>query len=449
MNRPQARPQAEIDSRRRKIAIALILLGAVVGFFAVYAVWVKRQALETETWTRTSTELLEREEIRDAVADFMVAELFEHVDVQREIERRLPPEARALAGPTAGGLRQLTDQLAREALARPQVQALWEDANRAAHAQLIATIDDEGEFVSTGEGVVTLKLDRIAAEIGEDAGIGEDLSGRLPADAAEIEILRSDQLEAAQGGVRLLRVLAYGLSALTLVLFAVAVGIATGWRREALRAVGFAFVAVGALALLAHAVVGGAVVDEFAATAAAEPPVRATWEVGTSLLVATADSIVVYGLVIVLAAWVAGPSATATWVRGGVAPYLRQPRIAYSALAVLLVLILWWGPTEGTRRLLPSLLLIALLVAGVEVLRRQVVREFPNRVTLWSPAGTAQRIARRMREARERRLASSGPAGESAEEQRIAQLERLARLREAGVLTEEELREEKRRIRDG
>ena len=30
----------------------------------------KRQALETETWTETSTELLEREVIRDALEEF-------------------------------------------------------------------------------------------------------------------------------------------------------------------------------------------------------------------------------------------------------------------------------------------------------------------------------------------------------------------------------------------
>ncbi len=51
----------------------------------------------------------------------------------------------------------------------------------------------------------------------------------------------------------------------------------------------------------------------------------------------------------------------------------------YPILLAIVLLVLWWSPTEGTRRLLPSLLLIALLIAGAEALRRQTIAEFPNR----------------------------------------------------------------------
>jgi hypothetical protein len=112
----------------------------------------------------------------------------------------------------------------------------------------------------------------------------------------------------------------------------------------------------------------------------------------------------------------------------------------------LLVLLFWWNPTEGTSRLAPSLLLIALLALGVELLRRQVIHEFPDRVTTGSPAGIAQGLAARMREGRERRMARAAPVAEAPQERRIARLERLARLQESGVLTDEEFSEEKRRI---
>ena len=128
-------------------------------------------------------------------------------------------------------------------------------------------------------------------------------------------------------------------------------------------------------------------------------------------------------------------------------PYLRQPRIAYGALAVVLVLIFWWGPTSGTRRLVPSLILIAVLALGVEVLRRQVIREFPDRVTTGSAEGVAQRIAARMRDARERRLASRGAGPPpSPGEERVSQLERLGQLRDSGVLSADEFAAEKKRI---
>jgi hypothetical protein len=443
-------PRSDTGSTRRVVAIVLIVLGSIIGFFSVFALWIKRQALETETWTRTSSQLLQNEEIRNAVADFLVVELYANVDVEDQIAQRLPPEFQGLAGPAAGGLRQAATAGAQRALEQPRVQAAWENANRVAHEDLILLLDDELPGVSTGGGVVTLDLRTILAQIGSQVGIGGNLADKLPEDAAQIEILQADELEEAQEATDLLRTLAWFLTALTLVLYGVAIFINRGRRRETLRAVGVAFIVVGILVLFAHRIAGGAVVDALTGTAASEGPAQATWDIATSLLLATGQAIIGYGIVIVLAAWLAGPSAAATWVRRGATPYLRQPRFAYGGLVILLALIFWWNPTEATRRLPTSLLLIALLALGTELLRRQVIREFPDRVTTWSPQGTAQRLADRMRERRERRLASPDVAAATAapEEQRVSQLERLAQLRESGVLTDEELAEEKRRVLD-
>lgn len=433
---------------RRTLAVALVVLATIVGIASVLALWVKRQALETETWTETSSELLEQEVIRDAVADFIVDAIFSNVDVKAELEAQLPPQLDPLAGPASGGLRELATRGAQEALARPKVQALWEDANRAAHEKLIALLDDEGEFVSSTGGVVTLDLRGIVEQVATEVGVGDDLVAKLPPDAGQLEIMRADELEAAQTGVDILRTAAWVLAALTLVLYALAIWLARGRRRETLRIVGFSFFAIGVLSLLARNAGGDALTTALTSTAAAEPPVAATWEVGTSLLQEMGQSLAIYGIVIVLCAWLAGPTAFATSVRSAVAPYLRQPRIAYGGLATLLVLLFWWDPVTATHRLVPSLLIVVLLVIGVEALRREVVREFPDRVTTRSPAGMARAMAGRMSEAREARTsrrAGGAPAGAS----RLEQLERLAALREAGVLTDEELAAEKARILAG
>lgn len=430
---------------RRTLSIALIVLASLIGFCSVFALWVKRQALETDTWTETSKELLEDEDIRNALADFLVAEIYANVDVEAAIAKPLPPDVKGLAGPISGALRQAAGSAAREALSQPQVLAVWVDANRAAHEQLLNVIDDKGDAVSTGGGVVTLDLTQIAGSVADQVGLPSSLADKLPPEAANLEVLRSDELDAAQKGVKLLRTLAWVLTALTLVLFALAVYVAKGRRRETLRAVGFAFVVIGILVLFAHDLAGNAVTTSLADTAAAEPAVDATWSIATELLVATGQAIVAYGVIIVLAAWLAGPTTLAAAARRAITPYLRQPRVAFSVLAVLLVLLFWWNPTEATRRLVPSLVLIGLLTLGVEVLRRQVIREFADHVTMWSPEGTAQRIAARMREGRERRAGAAAPAA-SPQEERLAQLERLGKLRESGVLSEQELAEEKKRI---
>jgi hypothetical protein len=440
-----ATPENDASPRGRTLPIAILLLATIIGVVSVLALWVKRQALETETWVDTSTELLEDEAITDALGTFIVTAIFENVDVQAELANALPPRAAPLAGPLAGGLEQVAERATQEVLTRPNVQALWEEANRAAHERLIALLDDEGEFVATTGGEVTLDLTKIIAEVAATVGISADVASKIPPEASAIQIMDSDELDAAQTGVKVLRTLAWVLTALTLALYALAIYLARGRRRETLRAVGFSFITVGAVALIARSAGGSAITDALAETAAAEEPVQNTWDIGTSLLNDTGQSIVIYGLVCVLAAWLAGPTRIATAIRYELTPYLRQPQYAWSGFAVALVLLFWWNPVIATDRLVPSILLVIFLAIGVEALRRQVVREFPDRVATGTPEGMAHAMAERMREARERRVAGSGPAP-SAEPSRVDQLERLAKLRESGVITDEELAAEKQRI---
>ena len=76
--------------RLRRTAIAIIVLASVIAFFAVFAVWAKRQVLETDTWTETSTELLADHEVQTALNNFLIDRLFAKVDVEAELKERLP-----------------------------------------------------------------------------------------------------------------------------------------------------------------------------------------------------------------------------------------------------------------------------------------------------------------------------------------------------------------------
>ncbi len=56
---------ASASSRpRRGIVTALVVLASVILLFGIFAVWAKRQALDTNEWTNTSSELLQQETIR-------------------------------------------------------------------------------------------------------------------------------------------------------------------------------------------------------------------------------------------------------------------------------------------------------------------------------------------------------------------------------------------------
>jgi hypothetical protein len=444
-----ASPESRV--RRRRLPLALIAVASLLAFLAVFALWANRQLLDTENWTDTSSELLENDAIRAQLAVFLVDQLYANRDVRGRIEEALPPRLQPLAGPAAGGLQNLAVQATDGLLGRPRPQELWEEANRRAHTRFMDIIEGGGEVVSTEGGEVTLDLKGLLGQTEERVGVGGRAQRKIPEDAAQITIMQADNLELAQDGVRFLRALAVLLVVAALGLFALAVYIARGWRREALRASGIGLLFAGAAALVARSLAGNAVVDALATTEAVRPAAEASWSISTSLLVEAATASIAYGLVIVGAAWLAGPTRWAVGARRALAPYLREPRYAYGALAVIVLIVLAWGPTPATRRIIPALILVGLLALGVEALRRQTAREFPDA----SRADAMRRMRERLggmgswaRGGTRTARAPDGRPGEDVAVHRVEQLERLARLRETGVLDASEFEREKAQILD-
>ena len=77
-------------------------------------------------------------------------------------------------------------------------------------------LEDKGEAVSTEEGDVKLQLGTLVTNLADQVGIGADLAERLPPDAGQVTILRSDQLKTAQNIAVAVKGLALVLSLLTL-----------------------------------------------------------------------------------------------------------------------------------------------------------------------------------------------------------------------------------------
>jgi hypothetical protein len=424
-------------NRHRVLVGTLLVLGTLVAFLATFSVWVNRQALNTDHWVDTSTRLLENEEIDEQLATYMVGQLYANVDVEKELAKALPPQAQALAGPAAGGLRQLAQQVAERALSAPRFQALWAEANRGAHEALLRILDGGGSFASTGEGEVTLHLGALISEVGRQAGLPENLLEKVPPEAGDLTVLRSEQISTAQKIAKLIRRLPVVLFILLALLYGGAIYLAGDRRREALRSVGFGFAIAGVLALLVRAVAGNAIADSLAGTAAVEPAADAAWGIGTSLLVTVAWSAIVFGLLLVLGAWLAGPTLQARALRREASPYLRERRgAAYAVAAGIWVLLIAWAPIAAFRKPLGILVFAALFAFGTELLRRQTLAEFPG-----APLRPLSARLARSLPSRHRPEDPSGLTGSGADP--LARIERLNRLRQEGALTEAEFEEEK------
>ncbi len=393
---PESVPESKPSSHRVLVAV-LLTLAVIIGFLAILSTWVKRQALDTNNWVTTSTRLLDDRKIQNALGAYMVDQLFTNVDVEGELRSALPPQTQSLAGPVAAGLRGLADRAAPELLARPRVQDAWRTANRAAHKQLLAVLNGGTNVVSTNNGVVTLDLHNLVTQLAGQVGVEQQVAGvqaklgdKLPPTAGQLVILRSKQLKTAQNITKAIRHLSIVFTLVSLALFALAVWLARGRRRLALRTTGWCLFGLGVATLLMRRVIGNRVIDPLVKTTSVKPAAHDAWSIATSLLYDLGAAFLIYGLLVVAMAWLAGPSRPATRVRLFLAPSLRdRGLLVYGVAACVYLLVLLWGPTPAFRQLVPILLIAALLVFGIEVLRRQTAREFPNaRTGGASPAGT-------------------------------------------------------------
>jgi len=429
--------------------VVLVIAGLLL-LLSAFAVWVNRVALNTSVFTDTSSELLSDSAIRGAIATRAVDELFTSVDVEAEVKDQLPTNLKSLAGPAAAGLRQASYEIVDRALEQPRLQALFEASLRETHQTLVQVLEGGGPRVSTQGGDVTLNLKTIILEAADRIGIGGQVADKLPADAGNIVILRSDQLKTAQDGFQLLKTLAWFLPILTLVAFGVAVWLARE-RRRAVRGVGVVLVVVGVLGLIAARLTGNYVVDSLVSSREDRHAANNAWNILTDLMRSSFRWMIAVGILFLVAAWLAGPGRRAFASRRMLAPALQTRVWAYVVLAIVALLLLLAGNVNDFTRFLVLIVLVALGATWIELTRAQALREFPD-------AGGANVLG----DARtrlsgwweERRTTTAAPASGAPEAGApptdvSAKLANLAELHANGKLTDEEYAAAKAQILSG
>jgi hypothetical protein len=420
----------------------LIVLAALIGFVATLTTWVNRQMLDTRSWTKSSSQLLQDPKIRSALSVYIVNELYDNVSVEGELQKRLPPQVAPLAGPISAGLRGPAQQIVDRLLQRPRVVALWIDTNRIAHAQFVAIVENKNRpGVSTANGVVTLDVSELVRSLGQQVGVPAGALDGIPQGAGHITVLRSDQLSLVQKGVRGVRLLSVWLIVLDFVLWGLALYFAAGARRAALRDIGWSVFVVGALLLVVRHVLGNYVVNALTTTAS-KPAGIQVWAIMTGILGEIGLACVFYGLAIVAGAILAGPTRVGTAIRGWIAPVLnRTPVVASGTVAFAYILLVAWGPTHALRTPIGILVLGLLIALGVYLLRRETLAEFPagsvpHRASSVASAEAALASHRQSFRSHRHHDDSSVPA----------QLERLDGLRASGVISDDEFRQAKEKV---
>ena len=170
---PSASPASrgpEGKHRHRAIVWSLIVLASVVLFLSIIANWVQREALDTNQIKSTTDQILKDADVQQSLATYTVDQLYANVDVQGQIEKKLPSAAKPLALPVAAATRQLATNAAERALASPQVQNLVSTAVGRAQQQFVSLIENKDQYVSTTGGNVTLEYGSVVADLATRLG---------------------------------------------------------------------------------------------------------------------------------------------------------------------------------------------------------------------------------------------------------------------------------------
>ena len=440
-------PAAPAHHAHRFVVPSLLVVGTVLAVISIFAVFANRQVLNADNWAETSSQLLASPAIRTQVSDFLVDQVYSNVDVRGEVAGALPKRLAPLAGPAANGLRELAEKRTDKLLGRPRVQEAWKGANKITAEQFINIAEGNSKAVTAQGNAVVLNLDVILKELIQRLGLPRSLADKVPEGAGKIKVMSSSQISTIQSATNLLKSLALVLPVLAFGMLGLAVFLARDRRRHTLMVVGIDIVFAGVLVLIARNVLGNHIVNVLATTDAVRPAVEDVWSIGTRILQDVAQAMVIGGIPVIFAAWLAGPMRPAVAFRRSAAPWLRESAgWTYGVVAAIVLLVIAWGPIPATRMAIPVLIMIGLVIVGTEALRRQTALEFPDATVEGTRASFSSGATRARKAVFGPHGTTNGDRGHHAGEPMpdpVAQLERLSALHDTGVLTDDEFAAEK------
>jgi hypothetical protein len=321
---------------RSLLSVVLVVLGCVLAPVAGVAVWTNNQLSNTDRFVRSVSPLIDDPDVQNALTNRLTATVFQYVDVQGLADDAvtalnglgLPPELVTRLGtltPTVTSAVQgfVRDKIA-EVVASPRFESAWDQAIRVAHRQMDAVLSGDAESVVVRGDTVYLDLAPFIDVVKQrlsDAGLtAVDL---VPEVHPTVALAKADTLVRAQTAYSTMDTVANVLPWVVLMLLVVGVYLARNrWRALVGTGLGLALsmVVLAAGLLVARALLVGQV------PTAAAPATASGFDIVVTYLRLGLRTVLVLGLVVALAGFLAGRSETAVRIRRGTAARLHGLR---------------------------------------------------------------------------------------------------------------------------
>lgn len=320
----EAKKQRRHGGIRWTVSIVLMVLASLLSVVAVVSRYARSQLLDTDRYVGTVKPLAKNPDIQDAITKQVTAEIFSRLDVNDVTTKALdklvdlgaPAQVTSLAGPISTQVEGFTRTQVHNFVTSDQFPKLWEEANRAAHAQVVTVLTGRHDgAVSVKNGEVSVDLGQIVERVkAQLVAHGFKAADRIPEVHSTFTLFKSDQLTQAQRGTRLLDRSATAMPFVVILLAAGAVFAAPNRRK------GLLWVAL-AIALGMVVLAGGLLVAKEWYLNNGKPqnmtPEAAVGVIRTVLnpLRVAMRAVLALALVVALAAFITGPTGAAKSIR--------------------------------------------------------------------------------------------------------------------------------------
>lgn len=338
-------------------AVALLLVAFLFGVSTISAVFVSNQLLDTNRYVQTVAPLARDPVVQDAIANRISNELLAHVDLRTLAadastwlqKQGAPPAVNALVGPAVSGTENFIRTQVRHLVGTPQFAKVWDSANRAAHASLVAVLTGatSGPVVSKGD-TVAIDLGAVLAKVKQRlVAQGFTLAEKIPQVSVTFTVFQSPDLPRLRTAVRWLDRLATWLPWVTLLLIAAVILVAPNRRR----AVVVAGLFIGLGLLVVRIVLGflrSYYMDRLPPTVQSPQALSHIMEAFTRNVREVVSVMIVVALLAALVAYLAGPSRFTTALRGwagraldGVGHAIGRSRVPFGPVPAFVARFRW------------------------------------------------------------------------------------------------------------
>ncbi|MEU7057247.1 hypothetical protein [Streptomyces sp. NPDC046197] len=387
---------------RRVGATVLLVLTLVLAPLAVVSAWVHNTIADTDRYVQTVAPLASEPAVQNVVIDRLTNRVVENIDVQAvtaSLSKALqnagaPPRVVDASGTLTGPLRSAVTEVVHRVVSRvitsDAFKQVWVASNRRAQTAMLNVLTGEQKGAVRAQGdTVQLDIGAVVDQVKQklvDAGFQK--ASVIPAPDRTITLFKTEKLNKAQNGMRLLEIVGTWLPVLTLVLAALTVWTAPSHRLMLLvTAVGVGVMMV--VLLVALAVARRVYLDSVPPTTLPTNAASVIYDTVVRFLRDSTRTLLVIAVITALAAYLYGPGRAAravrkvsrrgttaagralerTGLRTGEAGRWLDTHQAWTTGVVIaagaVALLLWNYPTVGVVVLVLCLVLVVLIVLAV------------------------------------------------------------------------------------